>query len=30
MLELWQRFYVESEAPPASALDTRVESLAVR
>ncbi len=30
MLELWQRFYVESEAPPASALDTRVESLAAR
>ena len=28
MLELWQRIYVESEAPPASALDTRVESLA--
>ena len=25
MLELWQRFYVESEAPPASALDTRVD-----
>ncbi len=30
MLELWQRFYVESEAPPASALDTRVDSLAAR
>ena len=30
MLELWQRFYVESDAPPASALDTRVESLAAR
>jgi len=28
MLELWQRFYVESEALPASALDTRVDSLA--
>ena len=28
MLELWQRFYVESEAPPASALDARVDSLA--
>ena len=27
MLELWQRFYVESERPPASALDTRVDSL---
>ncbi len=30
MLELWQRFYVESEVPPASALDTRVDSLAAR
>ena len=30
MLELWQRFYVESDAPPASALETRVESLAAR
>ena len=30
MLELWQRFYVESERPPASALDARVDSLAAR
>lgn len=28
MLELWQRFYVESEHPPASARETRVERLA--
>lgn len=27
MLELWQRFYVEAEHPPASALETRVDAL---
>jgi asparagine synthase (glutamine-hydrolysing) len=30
MLELWQRFYVESEHPPASALEARVDTLAAR
>jgi len=30
MLELWQRFYVESAHPPASALETRVDAFATR